>query len=368
MTTTSHPPQRPQIAAIVPCYNEEATVAKVVTDLRRTFEGITVYVYDNNSRDATRERAREAGAIVRTESLQGKGNVVRRAFADVDADVYLLIDGDDTYDVASAPAMVEALLDGPYDHVLGCRVDDPDNSAYRTGHAWGNRFFNRVVSMLFGEPVTDMLSGFRVFSRRFVKSFPALSQRFEIETELTVHSLATRVPQIEKPVGFGERPDGSESKLSTFSDGRRIILTIAKLFAFEKPLVFWGSASVVSFAAGLVSGIPVISEYLRTGLVERFPTAFLAAIFMVIACLMVTAGVILTGTTRNRHEAARLAYLGLAPVAAPGLALPRPSMPERPREQPEPQEPRAIRADRDQREHGRELPGPQVGARPARAS
>ncbi|PWH06540.1 glycosyl transferase [Brachybacterium endophyticum] len=311
---------RPDIAAIVPCYNEEATVGKVVSDLRSTFEGITVYVYDNNSRDATRERAREAGAVVRTETLQGKGNVVRRAFADVDADIYVLIDGDDTYDVASAPAMVDALLEGPYDHVLGCRVDDPQRSAYRTGHAWGNRFFNRVVSMLFGEPVTDMLSGFRVFSRRFVKSFPALSQRFEIETELTVHSLATRVPQIEKPVGFGERPDGSESKLSTFTDGRRIILTIGKLFAMEKPLIFWGTGALIALVAGLACGIPVISEYMQTGLVQRFPTAFLAASLMVIACLMATAGVILTGTTRNRHEAARLAYLGLAPVSTPGIA------------------------------------------------
>ncbi|UQN31583.1 glycosyltransferase [Brachybacterium kimchii] len=367
MTSTPPPPQQLDIAAIVPCYNEEATVAKVVSDLRRTFDGITVYVYDNNSKDATRERAREAGAIVRTETLQGKGNVVRRAFADVDADVYLLIDGDDTYDVASAPAMVEALLEGPYDHVLGCRVDDPDNSAYRKGHAWGNRFFNRVVSRLFGEPVTDMLSGFRVFSRRFVKSFPALSQRFEIETELTVHSLATRVPQIEKPVGFGERPDGSESKLSTFSDGRRIILTIAKLFAFEKPFVFWGAASIVAFLAGLISGIPVISEYARTGLVERFPTAFLAAIFMVIACLMVTAGVILTGTTRNRHEAARLAYLGLAPVTTPGLAPQRELSPEELRapqheRAPEPIVPESapvVRGDTDrlQRREGQSLGG-----------
>jgi len=286
---------RLDIAAIVPCFNEEATVAKVVTDLKDAFDSIAVYVYDNNSTDATRERARAAGAIVRTEVLQGKGNVVRRAFADVEADVYILIDGDDTYDVASAPAMVAALLDGPYDHVLGCRVDDPERTAYRNGHAQGNRVFNRIVSLLFGQRVNDMLSGYRVFSRRFVKSFPALSQRFEIETELTIHSLTTRAPQIEMPVGFRSRPDGSLSKLSTIGDGRRIIVAICKLFAMEKPLTFWGVACLLALLAGLVCGVPVITDYLQTGLVQRFPTAFLAASLMVIACLMAMAGVILAG-------------------------------------------------------------------------
>lgn len=307
---------RHRIAAIVPCYNEGLTVARVVTGLRAAFGTIAVYVYDNNSTDDTVEQARAAGAIVRTETLQGKGNVLRRAFADVDAEVYVLIDGDDTYDPADAPAMVDLLLSGPYDHVLGCRTDDPAATAYRAGHAQGNLLFNRLVSLLFGLKVTDMLSGYRVLSRRLVKSFPALSQRFEIETELTVHALATRTPQAEIPVGFRTRPEGSLSKLSTVADGRRIILTIARLFAMERPLMFWGIGATLTLILALVTGLPVISDYLGTGLVARFPTAFLAASLVVIACLMAASGVVLAGTTRNRHEAARLAYLGHPPVAA----------------------------------------------------
>ena len=198
-----------RIAAIVPCYNEEAAVGTVVTDLKNAVPGIEVYVYDNNSSDRTAEVAAAAGAIVRKETRKGKGNVVRRAFADIDADVYVMIDGDDTYDAAAAPGMIDLLVRENLDHVLGCRVDDKDNSAYRPGHAQGNKMFNSLVGFLFGDTVTDMLSGYRVFSRRFVKSFPALSREFEIETELTVHSMALRVPQAEYGVGFKDRPAGS---------------------------------------------------------------------------------------------------------------------------------------------------------------
>ncbi|MEO8750057.1 MAG: glycosyltransferase, partial [Allobranchiibius sp.] len=207
-----------RIAAIVPCYNEEVAVGQVVKDLLAAVDGIVVYVYDNNCSDDTVRVATEAGAVVRSESRKGKGNVVRRAFADIDADVYLLIDGDDTYDASAAPQLIETLLSGPYDHVLGVRTDNPDATAYRPGHASGNRLFNRLITALFGEPVTDMLSGYRVFSHRFVKSFPALAREFEIETELTVHAVNLRVPQIEVPVGFKDRPEGSESKLRTYHD------------------------------------------------------------------------------------------------------------------------------------------------------
>lgn len=305
-----------RIAAIVPCYNEEAAVATVVRDLMAAVPGMDVYVYDNRSSDATAERAREAGAIVRTELLPGKGNVVRRAFADIDADIYLLIDGDDTYDAAAAPEMIRTLLEGPYDHVLGCRVDDPAASRYRRGHAHGNRMFNRLVGALFGQRSTDMLSGYRVFSRRFVKSFPALSTHFEIETELTIHLLGTRTPHAEVPIAFSDRAEGSESKLHTFRDGFRILWFIVRVFALEKPAIFWGLASAVLLMLGALLGLPVVMDYLATGLVDRLPTAVLAASIMVIAVLCASAGVILTGVSRSRREVARLAYLSYPAVRA----------------------------------------------------
>ncbi|KAF5294003.1 hypothetical protein FQR65_LT20014 [Abscondita terminalis] len=258
VVTSSQFGEHLRIAAIVPCYNEEASVALVVADLIAAVPGIQVYVYDNNSSDRTSEVAAAAGAIVRREERKGKGNVVRRAFADVDADVYLLIDGDDTYEAAAAPQMIEMLLSGPYDHVLGCRADDPAQTAYRPGHAQGNRMFNRLVGSLFGERVTDMLSGYRVFSRRFVKSFPALSSGFEIETELTVHSMALRVPQREVAVGFKDRPEGSESKLNTFSDGFKILWLITRLFAHERPFAFHGFLAALSMLFAVIFGIPVI--------------------------------------------------------------------------------------------------------------
>ncbi|GAA3629823.1 glycosyltransferase [Microlunatus ginsengisoli] len=307
----------PTIAAIVPCYNEEAAVAQVVCDLKRAVPDITVYVYDNNSTDNTAAVAREAGAIVRTEPRKGKGNVVRRAFADVDADIYLLIDGDDTYDAGAAPAMISALREGPLDHVLGVRRETTGQSAYRPGHETGNRLFNRLVGFLFGETVTDMLSGYRVFSRRFVKSFPALSREFEIETELTVHTMRLRVPQTEVAVGFKDRPAGSVSKLRTYHDGFRILRLIGLLLQHERPVVFYGLVSALFTLLGLILGIPVVVEFWRTGLVPRLPTAVLASSLILIAILSFVVGLVLNGVLRAREEAARLEYLRWGAVRGP---------------------------------------------------
>lgn len=298
-----------RIAAIVPCHNEEASVAKVVADLKASVPGIVVYVYDNLSTDGTVARAFEAGAILRRENVKGKGNVVRRAFADVEADIYLMIDGDDTYDATDAPLLIKTLLEGPYDHVLGVRRQVPGADAYRTGHEAGNRVLNRMVGLLFGENVTDMLSGFRVFSRRFVKTFPAMSRRFEIETELTVHALRLRVPQTSLEVGFRDRPHGSTSKLRTFRDGFGILTLIANLARHERPVSFYGVIGVLSWAMAAVMSIPILFEYWDTGLVPRFPTLFLAFTLLLVGCLALTAGLILDGIRRSRHEAARLLYL-----------------------------------------------------------
>ena len=300
----------PTIAAIVPCYNEEAAVAKVVNDLRAAVPGAVVYVYDNASSDRTAEVAAAAGAVVRRETLKGKGNVIRRALADVDADIYLMIDGDDTYDADAAPRMIKTMLEGPYDHVTGVRTPE-DTGAYRSGHEMGNRFFNRVVSVIFGHPVNDMLSGYRVFSRRFVKSFPAVSRAFEIETELTVHAINNRVPQAEVPVGFRDRPQGSESKLRTYHDGFRILRMIARLLHHERPLVLYGVLSAVMALLGAGLGIPVIVEYARTGLVPRFPTAFLAASVMLLSVITLLIGILLDGLRKVRQENTRIAYMSL---------------------------------------------------------
>lgn len=300
----------PTIVAIVPCHNEEAAIAKVVTDLRATVAGIDVYVYDNNSTDRTADVARRAGAHVRFEREKGKGNVVRRAFADLDADVYLLIDGDDTYDVADAPVMIDTLLSGPYDHVLGVRRE-VSGSAYRAGHEAGNRFFNGLVSFAFRRPVSDMLSGYRVFSRRFVKSFPALSRGFEIETELTVHSVNARVPQTEIEVGFRDRAEGTESKLRTYHDGLRILRIFSQLLFLERPFLVTGLFAALLAVLGLVCGVPVVYEYFATGLVPRLPTALLASALGILAGVFLLMGVLLHGQAQIRREASRLFYLRL---------------------------------------------------------
>ncbi|SHF49171.1 Glycosyltransferase involved in cell wall bisynthesis [Jatrophihabitans endophyticus] len=290
-----------RVAAIVPCYNEEAAIGKVVRDLRSTVPGMEIYVYDNRSSDATAEVARKAGAIVRRENLKGKGNVVRRAFADIDADIYLMIDGDDTYDAAAAPAMIQALIDGPHDHVLGIREPETTGEdAYRPGHENGNRMLNAVVGKVFGTNVEDMLSGYRVFSRRFVKSFPAASREFEIETELTVHCLSTRVPTTSVKVGFRDRPAGSESKLRTYRDGFKILSLIVNLARHERPVPFYGAfAALLALLGGVTAPL---------GIAYATPALF------TLAALSTMIGLVLDGTRKTRYEAGRLAYLGQAPV------------------------------------------------------
>jgi glycosyltransferase involved in cell wall biosynthesis len=305
---TSSPPK---IAAIVPCYNEETAIGQVIADLRGAVPEMTIFVYDNNSSDETARIAAEAGAVVRRESIKGKGNVVRRAFADVDADVYVLIDGDDTYAAADLPAMIEALRSGPYDHVLGVRRQTTDG-AYRPGHELGNRGFNWFVSSVFNSPVNDMLSGYRVFSRRFVKSFPALSREFEIETELTVHAMSLRVPQIEVPVGFKDRPAGSESKLRTYHDGFRILSLIVGLIRHERPMLFYGLIGALLAIIGIVIGLPVVVEFVETGLVPRLPTAVLALGITILAFLSWMIGLVLDGVLKARRELSRLNYLTYA--------------------------------------------------------
>lgn len=302
-----------RIAAIVPCHCEEQTIAKVVGDLRSAVPGMDIYVYDNLSTDATSARAAAAGAIVRREEIKGKGNVVRRAFADIDADVYLLIDGDDTYDAAAAPQMIKTLLSGPYDHVLGVRQQTGEG-AYRPGHSWGNRVFNRLTSAMFGVRVTDMFSGYRVMSRRFVKSFPAVSREFEIETELTVHYMSLRVPSIEVPVGFRDRPEGSESKLRTFHDGFQILGLLLHLLRQDRPLFFHGFLGTLVVLMGIVVGIPVLVQFAQLDRVIWLPTAVLASSLVLLGVLVWTIGLVLDGIARGRTEMARLAYLRYPPV------------------------------------------------------
>lgn len=300
----------PYIAAIVPCYNEALSIGKVVSDLKSTVPGIDVFVYDNNSSDGTADVAREAGAIVRHEPAKGKGNVVRRAFADVDADIYVLIDGDDTYSVDDLPDMLRMLEQGPYDHVLGVRREQSE-SAYRPGHELGNKSFNWLVSSIFRSPVSDMLSGYRVFSKRFVKSFPALSREFEIETELTVHAMSLRVPQVEVPVGFRDRPPGSESKLRTYHDGLKILGLILGLVRHELPLFFYGVFGLIFATIGAVLGLPLVVEFFESGLVERLPTAVLSVGVILLAVLSCTIGLVLDGVLKARREVSRLNYLRL---------------------------------------------------------
>lgn len=302
----------PSIAAIVPCYNEEAAIAQVIADLRNAVPEMTIYVYDNNSTDETARVATEAGAVVRREKLKGKGNVVRRAFADVDADIYVLIDGDDTYATADLPDMIATLRSGPYDHVLGVRRQTT-TTAYRPGHELGNRGFNWFVGSVFKSPVSDMLSGYRVFSRRFVKSFPALSREFEIETELTVHAMSLRVPQVEVPVGFKDRAEGGESKLRTYHDGFRILSLIIGLIRHERPMMFYGIVGTLLMLIGLVVGLPVVIEFFDTGLVPRLPTAILAVGVILLAVLSWMTGLILDGVLKSRRELSRLNYLQYSP-------------------------------------------------------
>ena len=299
----------PRVAVLVPCYNEALTVAQVVADFRAALPGCVVYVYDNRSTDGTGDIARAAGAVVRREPRPGKGVVVRRMFADVDADVYVLSDGDATYDASRAPEMVALLVGDDLDLVTGVRDDEGRDAAYRRGHRFGNRTFNRLLGVLFGERPADMFSGYRVLSRRFVKSFPMEAEGFEIETELTVHALELRVPTAEIRTRYFERPEGSASKLSTYRDGFRILATMARLFRDVKPLPFFTAFAVLFAALGLALGAGVIVEFMETHLVPRLPTAVLATGLMLLAFLSFACGMILDSVARGRREAKRLAYL-----------------------------------------------------------
>ena len=300
-----------QIAVIVPCRNEAASIANVVRDFQTALPGATVFVYDNNSDDDTIRVAQDAGAIVRSEMLPGKGNVVRRMFADIDADIYVLVDGDDTYDGASAAKLVDRLEADILDMVTGVRVPVDDDS-YRPGHKFGNFFLTGMVSMVFGSRSSDLLSGYRVFSRRFVKSFPALTSGFEIETELTVHALELRMPIAEIETPYRSRPDGSESNLRTIHDGLRILRTIGWLTKNERPLHFFGALFVVLALAAIILAWPLFTTFLETGLVPRFPTALLSTGLMLLAFLSLACGIILDTVTRGRQEMKRLFYLGIA--------------------------------------------------------
>ena len=306
----------PRIAVLVPCFNEEVSIPQVVADFRAALPDATVYVYDNNSRDRTVDRAREAGAVVRHENRQGKGNVVRRMFSDVEADVYVMVDGDATYDAASAPAMIQRLLDDQLDMVVGRRVHD-HAGAYRAGHQVGNRVLTGFLGRLFGRQFTDILSGYRVFSRRFVKTFPAEAQGFEIETELSVHALEIRAPLDEVETPYRARLDGSESKLSTYSDGVRILWTMVRLYESERPRRFFSIVAALLMATALALAVPVLVEYARTGLVPRIPTAVLSASLALLASLSFFAGAILETVTKGRQEAKRLAYLTHPAPGAP---------------------------------------------------
>lgn len=303
-----------RIAVLLPCYNEEAAIGQTVAGFRAALPGATIYVYDNNSDDRTAEVAAAAGAIVRAERMQGKGHVVRRMFADVEADIYVMADGDATYDAAAAPELVRRLLHEKLDMVVGSRRSEVD-TAYRRGHRLGNRILTGLLANLFGRTFSDILSGYRIFSRRFVKSFPALSRGFEIETEISVHALELAMPVAEVTTFYAARPEGSHSKLSTWRDGWRIMRTIGHLFRIERPALFYGSFGLLLAALAVVLAIPLVLTYLATGEVPRFPTAILVTGMMIVAFMSFMCGLILDTVVRGRREVRRLAYLGFP---APG--------------------------------------------------
>jgi glycosyltransferase involved in cell wall biosynthesis len=297
-----------RVAVLVPCYNEEAAVATVVADFRKALPAAEIFVYDNNSRDRTAEVARAAGAQVRSERRQGKGHVVRRMFADIDADIYVLVDGDATYDAPSAPRLINALVNEHLDMVVGFRVDQ-SVAAYRPGHRTGNWMLTSFLSTVFGQAFKDILSGYRVFSRRFVKSFPVLSDGFEIETELSVHALELALPVAEIETPYYARPEGSVSKLNTWRDGFRILGTILKLYRSEKPLRFFGAIGIFLGLISIGLAIPIIVTFLEYGVVPRLPTAMLSMGMMIVAILSVSSGLVLDTVTRGRREVKLLAYL-----------------------------------------------------------
>jgi glycosyltransferase involved in cell wall biosynthesis len=297
-----------RIAVVLPCYNEAGAIAQTVSAFRAALPGATVYVYDNNSTDGTQKIAAGAGAIVRRVRQQGKGHVVRRMFADVDADIYVMADGDATYDAGAAPAMIAAMLLDNLDMMVGSRQSEVE-AAYRRGHRLGNLVLTGLLRQLFGRSFTDVLSGYRVFSRRFVKSFPVLSVGFEIETEMSVHALELAMPVSEMVTAYGARPEGSVSKLSTYRDGWRILRTIVQLYRVERPIWFFGFIGAQFALAGLILGVPIVLTWLETGLVPRFPTAILITGLGIVAVLNGMCGLILDTVVRGRREVRRLAYL-----------------------------------------------------------
>jgi glycosyltransferase involved in cell wall biosynthesis len=302
------------IAVLLPCYNEELTIADVVARFRATLPQATIYVYDNNSKDQTAAKARAAGAVVVREPRQGKGNVVRRMFADVEADIYLMADGDGTYAPEDAPQLLATLLADRADMVVGTRRGVTDDAG-RTGHAFGNRIFNSLYKRLFGRDFTDIFSGYRAFSRRFVKSFPAVSGGFEIETEMSVHASQLKLPVAEVELDYGRRPEGSASKLSTYRDGARILLMFARLMKETRPLRFFAAFSALFLLIGVVLMTPVLIEYAETGLVPRMPTWILSLAFLLLSILMGVTGIILDSVARGRAEQKRIFYLSIPGAA-----------------------------------------------------
>lgn len=301
---------RPRIAVLLPCYNEALAIGRVIERFQRALPDADIFVYDNNSSDGSGALAKAAGAIVRQETRQGKGFVVRRMFADIDADIYVMCDADETYDAEAAPELVEKLLDEGLDMVVGSRAGASAGS-YRPAHKFGNWMLSSLVRSTFGRGFNDMLSGYRVFSRRFVKSFPVMAQGFEIETELTIHALQLEMPTAEVPTRFSERLEGSQSKLNTISDGLRILWTISVLLRMERPFQFFGLIAIGLATTSLGFGLPVIADFIATGLVVRLPTAVLAAGAMILASLSLCCALILDTVTRGRKEAKRLRYLAL---------------------------------------------------------
>jgi glycosyltransferase involved in cell wall biosynthesis len=311
-----------RIAILLPCYNEALTVAGIVRDFNACLPGAPVYVFDNNSTDDTVAVARAAGAIVRTVAQQGKGNVIRRMFADVEADIYIMVDGDDTYDASVAPQLAARLVADGLDMLVGTRVSE-QQQAYRFGHRFGNRLLTGCVAAVFGDTFTDMLSGYRVFSRRYAKSFAAHAAGFETETELTVHALELRMPVAEVPTVYKARPEGSVSKLNTYRDGVRILWMIVKLYKNEKPLQFFAAGSAASMLLSVILALPLLETYMQTGLVPRLPTAVLCVGLGLLAGLLLSCGLVLDTVTKGRVEQKRFAYLQIpapAPRDAGGLA------------------------------------------------
>jgi len=312
----------PRIAVLLPCYNEAGAIARTVEEFRAALPDAVIYVYDNNSTDGSRELAVAAGAVVRQVRQQGKGHVVRRMFADIDADLYIMADGDATYEAAAAPDMIAMMLEHNFDMVVGCRRSE-EQAAYRTGHRLGNRLLTGLLQSLFGRSFTDILSGYRLFSRRFVKSFPVLSAGFEIETEISVHALELAMPVAEKETAYAARPEGSVSKLSTYRDGWRILRTILNLYRMERPIWFYGGIAALLLLVALALALPLLFTWLETGLVPRFPTAILVTGMTIVAGLSFMCGLILDTVVRGRREVKRLAYL--AHAAPADLARPGPA-------------------------------------------